>query len=41
MTAATAEPNALATATRLDKPFLAAAVLATAVLTALVLIDGQ
>ena len=41
MTAATAEPSAVATAPRLDWPFLAAAVLATAVLIALVLIDGQ
>jgi uncharacterized protein len=41
MTAATAEPTALASVPRRDWPFLAAAVLATAVLIALVLIDGQ
>jgi uncharacterized membrane protein YedE/YeeE len=41
MTAATAEPTALATEPRRDWPFLAVAVLAAVVLIALVLIDGQ
>jgi uncharacterized membrane protein YedE/YeeE len=41
MTAATAEPTAVATMPRRDWPFLAVAVLAATVLIALVLIDGQ
>jgi uncharacterized membrane protein YedE/YeeE len=41
MTAATAEATAPASLPRLDWPFLACAVLVTAVLVALVLIDGQ
>ena len=41
MTAVTAEPTAVDTVPRPDWPFLAAAVLATAVLVALVLVDGQ
>jgi hypothetical protein len=41
MTAATAEPTALAAEPRRDWPFLAVAVLAAVVLIALVLIDGQ
>jgi uncharacterized membrane protein YedE/YeeE len=41
MSAVTAAPTALAPAPRLDRPFLAAALLALAVLVALVLTDGQ
>ena len=41
MSTVAAAPTALAPAPRLDRPFLAAALLALAVLVALVLADGQ